>query len=143
VAAKSESAEHGKVNEKPVEKAADKPSEKPPVEKPAATEKPAVVEPIARAGSPPASPAKPVSKPAGIATAADPRDSRISSLQARNQELTKQVEDLQKLVAKSSGGGAEQQAPPEWVALLNSQTGFPPVLVVLIALFSFLVGLLF
>lgn len=144
VASGSENVEHNKVNEKSVEKAIDKPSEKAPVEKPAAIEKPAVAESTVSAASTSASPAKPVSKPAGIAPALDPRDSRIASLQARNQELSKQVEDLQKLVAKSSSGGSgEQQAPPEWVALLNSQTGFPPVLVVLIALFSFLVGLLF
>lgn len=94
-----------------------------------------------------ASPAKPVSKPAGIASLPplDPRDTKLASLQSRNQELVKQVEDLQKIIAKSGAGGrgAEQQVPPEWIALLNSQTGFPPVLVVLIALFSFLIGLLF
>lgn len=74
----------------------------------------------------------------------DPKDAKLQTLQARNQDLQRQVEELQKLVAKSTGSAAAiNQPPPEWVALLNSQTGFPPVLVILIALFSFLVGLLF
>lgn len=91
-----------------------------------------------------ASPAKPVSKPimSNSSAAVDPRDTKIAALQSRNQELTKQVEELQKTLAKSSSASS-QQVPPEWIALLNSQTGFPPVLVVLIALFSFFVGLLF
>lgn len=80
------------------------------------------------------------------AAAADPRDAKIASLTSRNQDLQRQVEELQKLVAKNAAApasGSAGQVPPEWVALLNSQTGFPPVLVILIALFSFLVGLLF
>ncbi len=85
-----------------------------------------------------ASPAKP--KPAAPTSSVDPKDAKIQSLTVRNQELSKQVEDLQKAVSKAA---SSNQVPPEWVALLNSQTGFPPVLVILIALFSFLVGLLF
>lgn len=142
------------VNEKAAEKLAEKAVEKPaekPIETKSAEPIPSVASTAASTAfagstSTTASPAKPVSKPAGIASmpAADPRDARIASLQARNQELTKQVEDLQKIVSKGTAGrGAEQQVPPEWIALLNSQTGFPPVLVVLIALFSFLIGLLF
>lgn len=97
-------------------------------------------------GSVGASPAKPASKPvvaAPSSTASDPRDAKIQSLTTRNAELTKQIEDLQKLVTKNASTASAAEVPPEWVALLNSQTGFPPVLVVLVALFSFLVGLLF
>jgi uncharacterized membrane protein len=86
------------------------------------------------------------STPTKAAAAADPRDAKIASLASRNQDLQRQVEELQKLVAKNASSPASGSAgpvPPEWVALLNSQTGFPPVLVILIALFSFLVGLLF
>lgn len=70
------------------------------------------------------------------------KDAEIKALTARNADLAKQVEELKKALTKASASPAAQ-VPPEWVALLNSQTGFPPVLVVLIALFSFLVGLLF
>ena len=90
------------------------------------------------------SPAKALPGPAK--PAADPRDAKIASLSSRNQDLQRQVDELQKLVAKNaaaSPASGASQVPPEWVALLNSQTGFPPVLVILIALFSFLIGLLF
>lgn len=93
-------------------------------------------EPVKAEPSQPATPAK------SNATV-DPRDARIQSLQSRNQELQKQVEDLQKVLATRANGSAASEMPPEWAALLQTQTGFPPVLVVLIALFSFLVGLLF
>ena len=42
-----------------------------------------------------------------------------------------------------SKGPADNVVPPEWISILQSQTGYPPVLVILIALFAFLVGLLF
>lgn len=101
----------------------------------------AKAEPVQEAAS---SPAKAVPAAAKPAAAADPKDAKIASLTSRNQDLQRQVEDLQKLVAKNaSSSSTASQVPPEWVALLNSQTGFPPVLVILIALFSFLVGLLF
>lgn len=102
--------------------------------------------PSASLGSANASPAKPASKPVvavSAATSTDPKDAKIQSLTSRNAELTRQVEELQKLVSKNASGSSSTEVPPEWVALLNSQTGFPPVLVVLVALFSFLVGLLF
>lgn len=99
------------------------------------------------------SPAKPVTSPAAttpskpapttLATGIDPRDAKLKALETRNADLLRQVEDLQKIVGKAGAAGSNAQVPPEWIALLNSQTGFPPVLVILIALFSFLVGLLF
>lgn len=141
-------AKPAEVNEKPIEKPVEAKSAEP-IAVVASTAASTATMPSAIAAastSTTASPAKPVSKPAGIASipASDPREARIASLQARNQELTKQVEDLQKIVSKGTArNGTEQQVPPEWIALLNSQTGFPPVLVVLIALFSFLIGLLF
>lgn len=87
-----------------------------------------------------ASPAKPTVTVSS--SSVDPKDAKIQALTSRNAELAKQVEDLQKALTKANASPAGQ-VPPEWIALLNSQTGFPPVLVILIALFSFLVGLLF
>lgn len=61
----------------------------------------------------------------------------VERLQYKIQELNKQIDDLKKALLNKKSGG-----PPEWITLLNNELGFPPVLVILIALCSFLIGML-
>lgn len=81
---------------------------------------------------------------------------RIQVLIGKNQELTKALDDAKQVRRREGAASstAEEAAHPatklprgiseqELNSLISAQAGFPPVLVILIALFAFLVGLLF
>lgn len=80
---------------------------------------------------------------------------KIQMLVAKNQELTKALDDAkqfrQRNIPNDTAEAASHPATKldrgisekELNSLISAQSGFPPVLVILIALFAFLVGLLF
>lgn len=86
---------------------------------------------------------------------AELRNSRakIQQLLARNGELVKQVDDLKRTLLLASNTTPSSDAiaavpetsdlAKEWNTLVESQKGVPPVLLVLVAIFCFLLGLLF
>jgi hypothetical protein len=78
--------------------------------------------------------------------------SKIQVLVTKNQELSKALEEMKKLRNRNEANDATLHpatkldrgiSETELNQLISAQAGFPPVLVILIALFAFLLGLLF
>jgi len=73
-------------------------------------------------------------------------------LLARNQELSQQVEESKNVRRRGTPEDSEAHPTTKLArgitdnalsSMLAAQNGFPPILVILIAIFSFLLGLLF